>query len=605
MPAFDAKTFLANVSSQPGVYRMFSDKGEIIYVGKAKSLKKRLTSYFSSKAKAAKVTALVNQIANIEVTVTQSELEALLLEITLIKKHRPRYNVIFRDDKSYPYVLITDHEFPRILSYRGPKPKKGKVFGPYPNGASVREALLLMHKAFQLRQCEDSVFSHRTRPCLQHQIKRCSAPCVGYIDQRAYAEEVQNAMQVLTGKREDVADALVQKMEAASEAMQFEQAAQYRDQISALRSLQKEQAVTTSSEVHADVLAVKQLSDWICVELVYVREGRVLGNKAFFCQVVGELTKAEALSQFVAQYYLDGQGKMMLPQQVILSSAIKLSEDVKAAFTEQYPKVQLSAGVRGHRSKWIQLAELNAEQALISKCGKAHEATSAMQALQAILDLPTAIQRIECFDISHTQGEATVASCVVHNDKGMSRRDYRRFNIKDVQAGDDYEAMKQAIFRRYKRLLEEEQALPQLVFVDGGKGQLSHAEQALEELGVTEITLLAVSKGPERKAGEETFWMPGRDLPVMIPADHPAHLLIQRIRDEAHRFAITGHRSQRQKSRVTSHLEKIPGIGPKKRQAILNHFGGWQALKEASVEEISRVPGISKSVAEQILKALQ
>ena len=550
---------------------MLDDEGKVLYVGKAGNLKKRVSSYFRNTGLSAKTRVLVDQIVDVEVTVTHTEVEALLLESNLIKQLRPRYNVLLRDDKSYPYIyLSSQQDFPRLCMHRGARRRKGRYFGPYPSAGAVRESLHLLQKLFRVRQCEDSFFSNRSRPCLQYQIKRCTAPCVGRIDREQYAADVAHTVMFLEGRSSQVVDGLVTDMEAASIAQDYEQAAVYRDQIASLRRVQEKQYI---SNERGDVDIVACLTDKgsACVQVFYVRGGRNLGNAVFFPKVPLESSASDVLSAFLPQYYL---GKNV-PSELLLSHALEEGELIAEVLSAHAGhRVALRSNVRGDRAQWIKMALNNAELALAAHINTRKGFSGRLQSLTAALGLDEIPERIECFDISHTSGESTVASCVVFGLEGPLKSDYRRFNIRDIQAGDDYGAMEQALTRRYTRLKKGEGKLPDILFIDGGKGQVSSACRALDELQITEVRIIGVAKGPGRKPGLESLYLPGRSDAVTLTADSPALHLIQQIRDEAHRFAITGHRQRRAKTRSTSPLEQIPGVGPKRRQQLLQQLGG-------------------------------
>jgi len=598
--SFDAEGFLKNVSTQAGVYRMYDAQQKLIYVGKAKNLKKRLSSYFQRSENTLKTQALVAKIAQIDVTITASEVEALLLESNLIKQHRPRYNILFKDDKTYPYVYISGHDYPRIKAYRGATPKQGQLFGPYPNMSAVRETMHVLHKVFLLRQCEDSVFAHRSRPCLQYQIKRCSAPCVGHISQEDYQRDVDHVRAFLKGKSPEILSQLKTAMQQASDDMQFEQAAHLRDQISALQQLQAQQSMQIQQAVDADVLAHARWSGHDVVVVLYVRGGRVLGSKPFFPKVRDTPEVTDLVTAFMSQQYVNSS---VVPAELIVPCAPEAS--LVAAMQAQHPHCQIKTQVRSTRAKWQAMALMNAEQAVQSHVAAQQKVSERLAALQQALDLPELPKRIECFDISHTMGEATVASCVVFDEKGIAKQQYRRFNIENIQAGDDYAAMRQVLLRRYQRQVKENQTLPDIVLIDGGKGQLNQAQAVMAELDLPYILLVGVAKGPTRKSGMEQLWVPNKSLPIDLPVNHAARHVIQHIRDEAHRFAIAGHRAKRQKQRGQGTLTDLPGVGSKRRQAILHHFGSWDAARQASVSEIAKVPGISATLAKQIMACLE
>lgn len=602
-PTFDASDFLAACSGRPGVYRMFDEGGKLLYVGKAKNLKKRLASYFRKTGLAPKTAALVARIAQVETIITANETEALLLEQTLIKEWRPPYNILLRDDKSYPYVHLSDGEFPRLSIHRGAKKQKGRYFGPYPSAGAIRESLNLLQKAFLVRQCEDSYFRNRTRPCLQYQIKRCKGPCVGLVEANEYAEDVRHSVMFLEGRSNALAAELTSSMEQAAMNLEFERAAELRDQVSMLRRVQDQQSIEGGTG-DVDVVAAIVNPGGACVHLISVRGGRVLGSKNFFPQVAIEEEVGDVLVAFIAQYYL-GSHERDLPQELIVNT---VHEDfptlIEAIAESRGRELSISHRVRTNRARWQQLAVTNAEQALAARLANRQHMADKFEALGEVLGLPEPPQRLECYDISHSSGEATVASCVVFGPEGALKSDYRRYNIEGVTAGDDYAAMHQALTRRFSKLKDGEGKLPDVLLVDGGKGQLAMAREVLQELAVPELILLGVAKGVTRKPGFETLYLNGPENEFTLPADAPALHLIQQIRDEAHRFAITGHRARRGKARRTSSLEEVAGVGPKRRRELLKHFGGLQELSRASIEEIAKAPGISKKLAESIYAAL-
>ncbi|WP_045727729.1 excinuclease ABC subunit UvrC [Xanthomonas sp. GPE 39] len=599
LPAFDGKAFAANLSTAPGVYRMYAADDTLLYVGKAGALRKRVSSYFSGSPKNARTMTMLAQVARMDVTVTRSEGEALLLENQLIKSLAPRYNVSLRDDKSYPYVLLTREEWPRIALHRGPRAVPGRYFGPYPGVTAVRETLNLMHKLFKLRNCEDSVFRNRSRPCLQYQIGRCSAPCVALVAADEYAEAVRRAMLFLDGRSDQLGEELVQAMQMASERLEFERAARLRDLLGALRSMQTRQYVDGRA-ADLDVLACATQGAHACVLLLAFRDGRNLGTRTFFPKTNGEESAAEVLGAFVSQYYAEHPP----PREVLLDREITDAALIEAALSSAAErKVQLKWNVRGERAGYLELASRNAQIALVSELSSHQAQHARSEALREMLELEEPVKRVECFDISHTMGEATVASCVVFDASGPVRSQYRRYNISGIEPGDDYAAMRQAIERRFRRAVEgeakAEAVLPDVLLIDGGAGQLAQASAALIALGVEGVRLIGVAKGVERRAGHETLVMPdGREL--RPGAASPALQFIQQVRDEAHRFAITGHRGRRQKARMTSKLEDIPGIGPRRRASLLKHFGGLAGLKAAGEAEIARVDGINDALAARI-----
>ena len=578
---------------------MFDDATRLLYVGKAKNLKKRLASYFRKTGLAPKTAALVGKIHQIETTITANETEALLLEQTLIKEWRPPYNILLRDDKSYPYVFLSDGEFPRLSIHRGAKKAKGRYFGPYPSAGAIRESLSLLQKTFFVRQCEDSFFKNRTRPCLQHQIKRCKAPCVRLVEVPEYAEDVRHSVMFLEGRSNQLTNELSASMEQAAMDLQFEEAAQLRDQIGLLRRVQDQQSMEGGSG-DVDVIAAFVNPGGACVHLISVRSGRVLGSKNFFPQVGIEEEVAEVMSAFLSQYYL-GSPERDLPAELIVNVIPEDHEALLDALdTLRGRQLSISHRVRGTRARWQQLAVTNAEQALGARLANRQHVAARFEALADVLHLDEPPQRLECYDISHSSGEATVASCVVFGPEGPIKSDYRRYNIEGVTAGDDYAAMKQALTRRFSKIKDGEGKLPDVLLVDGGKGQLNMAREVLNELAVPELILLGVAKGTTRKAGFETLYLNDVAHEFTLKGDSPALHLIQQIRDEAHRFAITGHRARRGKTRRTSTLEGVAGVGPKRRRELLKHFGGLQEIARASVEEIAKAPGISKKLAESI-----
>ena len=600
---FDSSAFLATCSGRPGVYRMFDGEGRLLYVGKAKNLKKRLSSYFRKTGQAPKTAALVARIAQIETTITANETEALLLEQTLIKEWRPPYNILLRDDKSYPYVFLSDGEFPRLGIHRGAKKAKGRYFGPYPSALAIRESLSLLQKTFLVRQCEDSYYKNRTRPCLQYQIKRCKGPCVGLVSPEEYAEDVRHSVMFLDGRSNALSEELSASMEKASMALEFERAAELRDQIAMLRRVQDQQSMEGGTG-DVDVVAVMLTPGGACVHLISVRGGRVLGSKNFFPQVAIEEEGGDVLMAFLAQYYL-GNAERDLPSELIVNVQHEdFATLIEAIESLRGRSISISLRVRGTRARWQQLAVTNAEQALAARLANRQHLAERFEALATVLEMDEPPQRMECFDISHSSGEATVASCVVFGPEGPLKSDYRRFNIEGVTAGDDYAAMHQALTRRFSKIKDGEGKLPDVLLVDGGKGQLAMAREVLQELAVPDLILLGVAKGTTRKPGLEVLYLNDAEHEFTLPGNSPALHLIQQIRDESHRFAITGHRARRGKTRRTSTLEEVAGIGPKRRRELLNHFGGLQELSRASAEEIAKAPGISKKLAELIYDTL-
>ncbi|OIP14807.1 MAG: excinuclease ABC subunit C [Betaproteobacteria bacterium CG2_30_59_46] len=597
---FDSKPFLANLPHLPGVYRMFNAGGEVIYVGKARDLRKRVSSYFQKTTLAPRTGLMVSQIVQIETTVTRTEGEALLLENNLIKALAPRYNVLFRDDKSYPYIMLSGHRYPRLGYFRGTPDKKNRYFGPFPNAGAVRESMQLLQKVFRLRTCEDSVFNHRTRPCLLYQIKRCTAPCVGLIGDEGYLQDVKEAGLFLEGKEQQVLERLEAAMQAAAEAQRYEVAAVLRDQVMALRTIQEKQFVSGESGLDADVVACAVEEGVVCVNLVMIRGGRHLGDKSFFPKNADGCDAVTALEAFLAQHYIGRS----VPPLIIVSE--RLDDAMLAALlTEQVKrKVQISANPIGERRVWLRMALENARIAIAQRLSQQSTQEARLQALVQALDLPEGTKRIECFDISHTMGEATVASCVVYDNYAMQNGEYRRYNISGITPGDDYAAMCDALTRRYRKIAAGEGAMPDLILIDGGKGQLAVAEEVMAEVGLSDVRLIGVAKGAERKVGLEQLIFPGGEKALQLPADHIGLHLIQQIRDEAHRFAITGHRARRGKARLHSSLEDIGGVGAKRRQKLLARFGGLKGVQAASVDELAQVEGISQTLAEKIYQGL-
>ena len=599
MSQFDAPAFLKTLTNQPGVYRMYNEAGDVIYVGKAKNLKKRVSSYFKQTVDSPKTKALVSQIAQMDVTVVNSETEAFLLENNFIKKYRPRYNVLLRDDKSYPFIFLSDHEHPRLSFHRGPQKKKGEYFGPYPSAWAVRESLRSMQKLFPVRQCEDSYYRARSRPCLQYQMQRCSAPCVkGYVSDDEYAEQVQWVRLFLKGKNQQVINSLVEKMEKASEQLNFEAAARYRDQINALRKVQERQWVAGTQD-EMDIFGFAFKGSMACIQVMFIRDSQLLGSKAFFPKVPSTATEDEIFEAFLLQFYL--AGNKVIPKQIVLPKALSDESAIADLLSQEANyRVKLFKGAREEKRQYLQLAQANALNALEAQYGQQKSVFARYIDLEAALEWENPIQRMECFDISHTSGQQTVASCVVFNREGPLKSDYRRYNIDGITPGDDYAAMAQALARRYKNVQDAEK-IPDILFIDGGKGQLSQAEQFFEEWPHDKKPcLIGVAKGTTRKPGLETLILADTHDTIPMNADRPALHLIQHIRDESHRFAISGHRNRRQKVKTTSTLESIPGIGAKRRQSLIKYMGGLQGLKKASKGEIASVPGISEELADII-----
>ncbi len=601
--SFDAKAFLASLTELPGVYRMLDANENVLYVGKAKNLKKRVSSYFRENLSSPRIAHMVSQIANIATTPTRTEAEALLLENNLIKSLSPRYNILFRDDKSYPYIVLTRGEFPRLGFYRGNPDRKSDYFGPYPSSLAVRDSIHLLQKMFRLRTCEESVFSNRSRPCLLYQIKRCSGSCVDRISRDEYAADVQLATMFLLGKQQEVTQRLTDAMDRASERLAFEQAAIFRDQIQSLRQVQEKQYISSSKGEDVDIVVAIQEAGQLCLNLAMVRGGRHLGDRPMFPTNAGDSTPADAIAAFMRQHYAVHPA----PARLIASPMPTNEEgsDLETLLTElaERPVPLFEPRSLLHKA-WSDMAIQNAKLAVIARNQASAQQEQRLQALQEALGLNEGLRRIECFDISHTQGEATVASCVVYDGNGMKKADYRRYNIRDIQPGDDYAAMRQVVTRRYEKVAAGEGVAPDLILIDGGKGQISSAHAALADLGLAELAMIGVAKGEDRKPGLETLIFPDDRLPLQLSSQHPALHLIQEIRDEAHRFAITGHRAKRSKARKTSTLESLPGIGPARRKALVSQFGGLAGVLEATIEQLVEVPGISREQAEKIHAAL-
>jgi len=598
---------VARLPGAPGVYRMQDARGVVIYVGKARDLRKRVGSYFTLQSgHTPKVRALVAQIDDLEVVVTRNENEALILESNLIKELRPRYNVVLRDDKSYPYIYVTtDHNYPRIGFHRGPRTGNGRYFGPYPNAGAVRSTLNLLQKLFAVRQCEDTYFSNRSRPCLQYQIKRCSGPCVKLISPENYRSDIEHALLFLAGRSQEVNEILVRQMEQAAERLDYERAAQLRDQIAKLQRVQAEQHITADAG-DFDIVVCRTRDGIGCVQVFFMRGGLNLGNKTYFPAHTRDASEGEIVEAFLPQFYLTGHAEREVPPDIILEHPVEDDGWLNGALSERRgTAVRLRLNVRGERAKWLEMALQNVELALTERIATDIDQQRRMEALREALELPEVPARIECFDVSHTRGEATVASCVVFGPEGARKSDYRRFNIEGITPGDDYAAMGQALERRYGRLKREDSTMPELLLIDGGLGQVAQALAVLKELQIDEVTVVGVAKGTSRKPGlEHLIINDGRDE-RLLPRDSPALHLVQQIRDEAHRFAITAHRQARSRARKQSPLESVPGIGAKRRQRVIQHFGGLQGVARASVDDLQKVPGISKQLAQQIFDVLR
>lgn len=594
---FDAGAFLKTLTGRPGVYCMRGEGDKLLYVGKARNLKKRVSSYFRDSGLAPKTQALMRQVVSVDVTVTHTEGDALLLESNLIKTHRPRYNILLRDDKSYPYLyLSTKDAYPRLAFHRGARRAPGRYFGPYPNAYAVRDSLQLLQKMFKVRQCEDSYFNNRSRPCLQYQIKRCKGPCVGLIAPERYAEDVEHTVMFLDGKSNQLIERLAARMQTASDALDFETAALYRDQISNLQVVQQRQYISGGTG-NIDIVAAVTGGGTACVQVAFFRDGRNLGSRAFFPRVPDDSDAASVLAAFIAQYYLGHD----VPDELLVNHGLEDATLLAGMLSDKAGrKVTLTARPRGERARWLKMCETNAQQTLDARLNTASGVRNRLGALQSLLELERPPQRIEGFDISHTRGEGTMASCVVFDAEGPRKQDYRRFAIRDVTPGDDYGAMRQALTRRYARLQKEAAPLPDVLLIDGGKGQVAVATEVLAELDVDGVLIVGVSKGPDRRPGMELIHIPAYDRTLAPEADAPALHLIQQVRDEAHRFAIAGHRARRARKRQQSPLERIPGIGPKRRQRLLTRFGGLKEIARAGVEDLARVEGISPLLAQQI-----
>jgi excinuclease ABC subunit C len=598
---FDPAEVVANLPHLPGVYRMVNAAGEVLYVGKARDLKKRVASYFQKTASLApRIQLMVGQVQGLETTVARSEAEALLLENNLIKSLNPRYNILYRDDKSYPYLVLTGHRFPRLGFHRGSLDKTNHYFGPFSNAGAVRESIRLMQKIFRLRTCEDTVFANRSRPCLLYQIKRCTGPCAALIDEPTYADDVRSAELFLQGREDEAVSRLEERMRRAADQQAYEQAAAYRDQIRSLSKVRETQFVSSSYGVDADIVALASSGGIICVNLVVVRAGQHRGDKSFFPQNARDQDEQTAMDAFLEQHYVGRD----VPPAIILNRPVDSGALEELLLQQSGVKVQFNTNPAGERRVWLRMAEKNAELAIAQRIAAHATQEARLTALQQALNLGDNIQRIECFDISHTMGEATVASCVVYDHASMQPGEYRTYNIAGIEPGDDYAAMRQVLDRRYRKIVEGEGKLPDLILIDGGKGQVSAAYQVLGELGLSDLPMIGVAKGEERKAGLEQLIFPERNEPLRLPADNPGLHLIQQIRDEAHRFAISGHRNRRAKARNRSTLEEIGGVGAKRRQRLLSRFGGLKGVASASIEELTQVEGISRELAEKIYQQL-
>ena len=598
---FDGKNFARRLTTSPGIYLMRDEQGTALYVGKAANLRKRVSSYFDARPKIERIMRMVARIQTIEVSLTRSEAEALLLENEWIKSLKPRYNVLLRDDKSYPWVMVgTDHDYPRIAFHRGAKDKGREYLGPYPSASSVRESINLIQKLFQLRNCEDSYFSHRRRPCLQHQIKRCTAPCVEKVSTEDYARQVEDAMLFLRGHSQKVITRLIDRMENSATQQHYEQAAQYRDQINHLKQMQARQFVSAGNG-DLDIIALARVQRGCAIEVMSVRGGRSLGQRDYFPTQSEGHEDSEVLRAFLGQYYRE----RMPPAEIIISHSLEQQDLFESVFSEQASrKVRIQSHPRSHRRQWLDMVGRNALNALHMRSAETSRISNQFEATAELLKLEDVPGTIECFDVSHTSGHKTVASCVVFGHEGPIKSRYRRYNLKGFEPGDDYAAMREVLSRRYRKLAAEEGLLPDLVVVDGGKGQLGVAIEVLAECGLGDIPLMGVAKGPSRRAGHEEWVLPAPPYSLMPGPESAASHLIQQVRDEAHRFAITGHRGRRQKATVHSVLEDIQGVGARRRRALLTHFGGLQGVRKAGVEELAGIPGINRQLANRIYKAL-
>jgi len=606
---FDHKAFISLLATSSGVYRMFNADDEILYVGKAKNLKSRVSSYFAKQGLSIKTHSLVNKIAKIEVTLTNSETEALILEQNLIKTLKPPYNILLRDDKSYPYIyLASDKDFPSLSMKRvRSKGKTGKYFGPFPSSGSVKESLNLLEKIFKVRQCQESFYKNRSRPCLQYQIKRCKAPCVGLVTNEEYSQDVNNVEMFLQGKSPELIQNLIVEMEQAALSLHFERAAELRDQIDHLRHVQESQSAE-SGVLDLDVIALSSGSGVAVVSMLYVRKGRILGHKNFFPKFSLDLNANEMLESFVEQYYVGQNTSRDIPKEIVLPESLQNESNILAALEKiQGRRLKFSSQVKLIRAQWQKLAATNADSALNTHLSNKENMFHKLDALSTLLGFDERPKRMECFDISHSSGEKTVGSCVVFNEQGPLKSDYRTYNIEGIEGGDDYAAMRQALSRRYKSLKDNPDKRPDLILIDGGKGQLNLALEVLDGLNLSDLKVVGVAKGVTRKPGFETLLIPSVDgglKTIDCASDHPGLHLIQQIRDEAHRFAITGHRNRRDKARRQSTLEHIEGVGAKRRKALLLYFGSVASIKKASISEIAKVSGISKKLAEYIYLSL-
>jgi len=579
---------------------MYDEKSEILYVGKAKNLKNRVTSYFSGRPQNAKTQALVNRIASVQVTVTKTESEALILEHSLIKQQSPHYNILLKDDKSYPYILVSDEEWPRIALHRGPKRAKGQYFGPYPNAYAAREALALMQKVFRVRQCENSFFRNRSRPCLQYQIERCTGPCVGLVEKADYQKDLQRTLKFLKGENEELVQSLMDDMQIASENLEFEKAASYRDSVAQLRKVQSGQNIERGSSANLDVLAAATDGSSACVHMLFIRQGRIIASRSYYPKDELAASPAEVIADFVPHYYLSGQDRVS-PSEIVVSEAIPESDVIEQTISSVLAKkVRIKVPKQGRRIEWLDVAKRTATQNLSGRLAGKLSHQRRLEALGEALGLKTTPARLECYDISHHSGAETVASCVVFNEEGALKSDYRKFNIENITPGDDYAAMEQVLRRRFTRLKKGEGSMPDILVIDGGKGQMTQAKGVLKELDISEVVFLGVAKGAARKSGWEKLYVGEDSIELALDSHSPAFHLIQNIRDEAHRFAVAGHTARKNKKITSSPLDQIDGIGAKRKKALLHHFGGLQGISAAGVSDLAKVDGINTSLAEDI-----
>jgi excinuclease ABC subunit C len=597
---FDARELIASLPHLPGVYRMFDATGGALYVGKARDLKKRVASYFQKSGHEPRIAAMIAQVARVETTAVRSEGEALLLENNHIKALEPRYNILFRDDKSYPYICMSGDPYPQLRFHRGALDRRHRYFGPFPGAGAVREGIAILQKVFQLRTCENTVFANRSRPCMLHQIERCTAPCVGLIPEEDYREDVQAALLFLQGKTDEVLAQLKRQMDTAAAALQFERAARTRDKIARLQQLQSRQFVESATAGDIDVIAAVREGNIFAVNTVMIRGGRHVGDRTFFPRHADTVEEEDVVTAFLSQHYVERP----VPPTLIAPQATGAEALAEVLTAQSGRKVDVTTNPGGERRVWLAMATQNATLAIRQKLAQKATQEDRLAALQEAIGLTPSAQRIECFDVSHTMGEAAVASCVIYDKHAMQTSEYRRFNVTPAQAGDDYAAMREALTRRCARIVAGEYPAPDLLVIDGGRGQVSVASEVLAETGLHQTPLIGIAKGPERKPGLEDIIFPNREAPLNLPADHPGLHLLQQIRDEAHRFAIQGHRARRAKTRNTSSLQQISGIGAKRRQALLAHFGGLKGMQSASIDDLARVPGISRALAERIYAQL-